>query len=70
MKSEFFLCEDGLVVVDFFNVEGLVLHVDNEFLVGVDFVLFEWTHSDDDFDAVAFSGHFRIWFYFLMKSVF
>jgi hypothetical protein len=57
MEGEFFFRELILVVIDFLDVDGLTIHVDDEFLIGVDFVFLERSDSDDDLDAISLAGH-------------
>jgi hypothetical protein len=57
MEGEFFFRELVLILIDFLDVERLAIHVNDQFLIGVDFVFFERSYSDDDFDAVTLAGH-------------
>lgn len=53
MKGELFLRELVLVIINFLDVEGLSVHVDDKFLIGVDFVFLERPDSDYDLDAIS-----------------
>jgi hypothetical protein len=57
MEGEFLFRELVLFLIDFLDVERLAIHVNDQFLIGVDFIFFERSYSDDDFDAVTFAGH-------------
>jgi hypothetical protein len=57
MEGEFLFRELVLFLIDFLDVERLAIHVNDQFLIGVDFIFFERSYSDDDFDAVTLAGH-------------
>ena len=58
MEAELLLTEDFLALINFLDSKSLTIHIDDEFLVGVNLILLERTYSDDDLDAVSLAGHY------------
>jgi hypothetical protein len=69
MEGELFLRELIFILINFPDIDGLTIHIDDEFLIRVDFVLLERSDSYHDLDAVSFTGHvFGLAGFIYMKS--
>ena len=58
MEGELFFWELMFILINFLNVDGLTIHIDDEFLIRVGLVLLERSDSYHDLDAICFAGHF------------
>ena len=57
METKLLFRELFILLINFPDIESLTIHINDEFLMGVDFVLLERTYSYYDLDTVSFAGH-------------
>lgn len=57
VECKLFFRQYRLMIINFLDIKSLSIHINDEFLIGIDLIFFEGTHSDNYLNAIALAWH-------------